>query len=36
MAITTHLATVFWLLSGMASCFTSSFIRRREAEADSV
>jgi hypothetical protein len=26
MAITNHLATVFWLPSGMASCFTSSFI----------
>src|SRR5450759_4102373 len=24
--ITNHLATVFWLPSGMASCFTSSFI----------
>jgi hypothetical protein len=27
MAITNHLATVFWLLSGMASCFTSSYTR---------
>src|SRR5450759_1362743 len=27
MAITNHLATVFWLLSGMASCFTSCLIR---------
>src|SRR5450759_2026673 len=26
MAITNHLATVFWLLSGMASRFTSGFI----------
>ena len=25
--ITNHLATVFWLLSGMASCFTSSSTR---------
>src|SRR5450756_3001160 len=25
-AITNHLATVFWLPSGMASCFTSRFI----------
>src|SRR5450759_4739896 len=31
MAITKHLATVFWLLSGMASRFTSSFIREPAA-----
>ncbi len=29
LAITNHLATVFWLLSGMASRSTSSSIRRR-------
>jgi len=26
MAITNHFATVFWLLSGVASCFISRFI----------
>ena len=33
MAITNHLATVFWLLSGMASCFTSSFIKGQRVGA---